>query len=80
MAPVGVGAAPCGIFVSENSGALGVRVQRFDASGNFLQLSGSYRTGPGQFTTVDLVGTDPVTSSLYVPDYVLNRVQRFDCN
>ena len=74
---------PTGIAVAPNSGDIYVadagngRVQRFDASGNFLGLIGM--AGPGHVSSFrpQTVAVD-LADNLYVADPFANRVSRFD--
>jgi streptogramin lyase len=53
------------------------RVQKFDASGHYLQSFGSYGTGIGQFDLACAMDADSA-GNLFILDRRENRVQKFD--
>ena len=63
------------IYVAEE---LGPKIQKFDASGNFLTSWGSYGGGPGQFGHANGVALG-TGGSLYVLDSYFNQVSKFSC-
>ena len=54
------------------------RVQKFTASGVFVDEFGSTGSGDGELSGPMGVGVDPVSGDVYVADTNNNRVQRFD--
>src|SRR5207248_775371 len=56
------------------------RVQKFDASGNYLLQWGSSGSGNGQFNAAYIVTVDPVYGNVYVTDANNSGVQVFDTN
>ena len=55
------------------------RVQKFDASGNFVSTWGSSGGGNGQFNNPRGIAVDN-SGNVYVADTNNNRVQEFDAN
>ena len=77
--PVGVAAAPDGSFYVADAGNF--RIARFNSTGKFFKLWGSYGSGNGQFETIICIAVGP-DGSVYVGDtsnWIL-RVQKFDGN
>jgi streptogramin lyase len=62
-----------GYWVVDKSG----RVQKFDASGHYLQSFGSYGTSIGQFDLASAMDADSA-GNLFILDRRINRVQKFD--
>jgi hypothetical protein len=54
------------------------RIQKFDASGTFLIMWGSFGSGNGQFNIPFGVATDG-SGTVYVADYGNDRIQKFAC-
>jgi DNA-binding beta-propeller fold protein YncE len=63
------------VYVADN---LNDRIQKFSASGAFLDKFGTTGAGQGELSLPLGVAVDPVSSDVYVADTNNNRVQRFD--
>jgi YD repeat-containing protein len=77
--PIGVAAAPDGSFYVADAGNFSIA--RFNSTGKFFKLWGSYGGGNGQFETIICIAVGP-DGSVYVGDtsnWIL-RVQKFDGN
>ena len=75
---------PSGIAVDDSDGSVYVldiannRVQKFTASGAFIDAFGEAGSGDGQFNFPAGIAVDPSTGDVYVADTGNNRVQKFD--
>ena len=78
------GGSPSGIAIDDSDGSVYVldiannRVQKFTASGAFIDAFGEAGSGEGQFNFPDGIAVDPSTGDVYVADTGNNRVQKFD--
>lgn len=78
---VAVDSSSGNVYVADLTGlddpaTFNVRIERFDASGNFLGQFGSFGTAEGQFGSVN--GISVYAGAVYVADGGNNRVQRFN--
>ena len=74
MCPVDMAAVNVYVVDTTNN-----RVQKFDASGNFVNTWGSPGTGNGQFDIPSGIAVDN-SGNVYVADTANNRVQKFDAS
>jgi streptogramin lyase len=64
------------VYVSDASNH---RIQKFDSTGNFIRMWGSYGSGDGQFNSPKGIAVGP-DGSVYVADTGNNCIQKFDSN
>jgi DNA-binding beta-propeller fold protein YncE len=75
---------PQGIAVDQSDGSVYVvdgnnnRVEKFDASGNYLSQLGSGGSAEGQLSGPQGIAVDPTDRAVYVADANNNRVEKFD--